>query len=144
MHFHCEAKSAANRLSIAVRAVLALALAIGASSAIFSSAIFSSAIFSGSRLSYTPFLNDDAQIEKGGAATDSADADLQKSDDATDANLRPEARKSDYSLRARPRRAKGIMLSSNRSILERQFESQQGGFDSAAAGFLITGGLNSW
>ena len=133
MYFRCTAKSA-SYLSIISRAMLALALAIGASSA----------IFSGTKM---PFLNDDAQIENSDAATGragSTDTDLRKSNESTDANTRPDTRKSDYNGKARPKRSKGIMLSANRFILERQLQSEQDSFDSAAAGFLIPGGLNLW
>ncbi|HKS41969.1 MAG TPA: hypothetical protein VJX74_15245 [Blastocatellia bacterium] len=132
MHFRCAAKSAAYHLSIAGRAVLALVLAIGASSV----------IFSGGGLRSIPFFADDAQIENSDAATDRADSvdtGLQKSNESTDANSRPDPRKSDYNGKARLRRAKSIMLSANR-----QLQSEQDDFDNTAEGFLIPGGLNSW
>ena len=137
MHFRCTAKSAAHRLSIAGRAVLALALAIGASGA----------IFSGGGLRFMPFFADDAQIENADVTTekaDSTDTDLRKSNESTEANSRPDTRKSDYNGKARAKRVKGIMLSANRFILDRQLQSEQDDFDNAAAGFLIPGGLNSW
>jgi hypothetical protein len=134
MYFRCAAKS----LSIAGRAVLALALAIGASGA----------MFSGGGLRFTPFFDDDAQIEDAAVDTtgraDSTGADLQKGNQSKGANTRPDARNSDHSGKARPKRAKGIMLSADRFILDSQLESEQDGFDSAAAGFLVPGGLNSW
>ena len=132
MHFRCAAKSAANHLSIAGRAVLALVLAIGASSV----------IFSGGGLRSMPFFADDAQIENSDAVTDravSSDTGLQKSNESTDANSRPDTRKSDYTGKARLRRAKSIMLPANR-----QLQSEQDDFDNTAEGFLIPGGLNSW
>ena len=137
MHFRCTAKAAAYHLSIAGRAVLALVLAIGASSA----------IFSGGGLRSMPFFAEDARIENSDAATDRADSTdtgLQKSSESTDANSRPDTRKSDYNGKARSRRAKGIMLSANSFIFERQLQSEQDSFDSAATGFLVPGGLNSW
>jgi hypothetical protein len=138
MHFRCATKSAAYRLSIAGRAVLALALAIGAMGA----------IFSGGRLRSMPFLNADAQIENSDVATGEADstdaAELPKSNESTEANSRPDTRQSDYNGKARSKRVKSIMLSANRFVLESQLQSEQVGFDSEAAGFLIPGGLNSW
>ena len=136
MHFRCTAKSASYRLSIAGRAVLALALAIGASGA----------IFTGGGLRSMPFF-DDAQIENADVTTekaDSADMDSQKSNKLKEAAPQPGTRKSDYNGKARPKRSRGIMLSANRFILERQLQSEQDSFDSAAAGFLIPGGLNLW
>ena len=136
MHFRCAAKSASYRLSIAGRAVLALALAIGASGA----------IFTGGGLRSMPFF-DDAQIENADVTpekADSADMDSQKSSKLKEAASQPGARKSDYNGKARSKRAKGIMLSANRFTIERQLQSEQDVFDSEAEGFWIPGGLNSW
>lgn len=132
MHFRYAAKS----LSIAGRAVLALALAIGATGA----------ILSGGGLRLTP-LFDDAPIENPEVTTghvDSTGVDLQQSNQSTGANTRPDARNSDHKGKVRPKRARGTMLSADRFILERQLQSEQDGFETAAAGFLIPGGLNSW
>lgn len=137
MHFRFTAKSAANQLSIAVRAALALALAIGVSGA----------IFGGGWLQSAPFFTTDAPIENADAPTGRADStpvDLQKSNQATEANLRPNIRKLDYNPKTRSKRARGVALSINRFILERQLQSEQDDFDNAATGFLIPGGPSSW
>ena len=138
MQFRNATKSAAHHLSIAGRAVLALALAIGASGA-----IFSGAILGGGGLHSVPF----SKVENADAATskaDSTDLDLQKSNEAIEFNSRYETRKSEYNGKARAKRIKGITLSANRFILERQQTSEQDGFDKAATGFPIPGGMNSW
>jgi hypothetical protein len=133
MLFRCTTKSAMYHLSILSRVVLALALAIGASGA----------IFSGSRFQSVPFLNDDAHIENADAA-DSTDEtklpDLQKSSEITEANWRPVLRKSDSNGRARSKRGRGILLSTS----ERNQQSEQSVFDDVSTGFMIPGGLNSW
>ncbi len=121
------------RLSIAGRAVLALALAIGASGAIFSAG----------RLQSVPFSNDDAQIENADVA-DTADAaklpNLPKGSEITEAAFRPVLRKSDSNGRARSKRSRGILLPTS----ERNLQSEQGVFDDVSTGYLIPGGLNSW
>lgn len=141
MHFRCTAKSAAYRLSIAGRVLLALALAIGASGV----------VFSGAGLRFMPFFIDDAQTENADAATGKADSidaaklpKLQKGNGSIEANSRPETRKLDYTGKARSKRIKGILLSARGFILDKQLQSDQDGFDSEATGFLIPGGLNSW
>lgn len=120
-------------MGIAVRTVLALALAIGVSGA----------IFGGGWLQSAPFFTIGAQIEYADVATgeaNSTDASLGKSNKATEANLRPDTRKLDYNGKTRSKRTRRVVISTNRFIIERGLSD----FDNAASGFLITGGLNSW